>query len=127
MSERGPDGRFLHGNAGGPGNPHARQTAELRSALLDAIDADAIRRVIAALLTAAEEGDVAAARVLLERVFGRPADTETVQRIERLEEAVEARQQERPDGIDMRAACEDPDMAATLATLAKQVADRSAA
>ena len=125
MSERGSDGRFLPGNVGGPGNPFARRTAELRSALLDAIDVDAIRRIVGALVAAAEDGDVAAARVLLERVFGRPADTETQ---ERLEAAVEERQrEERPAGIDVRAAVADPDVRATLATLAEQYANRSAA
>ena len=34
--ERGEDGRFLPGNAGGPGNPYARKVAALRGSLINA-------------------------------------------------------------------------------------------
>lgn len=34
-ADRDARGRFVTGNPGGPGNPHARRTQELRSALSD--------------------------------------------------------------------------------------------
>ena len=34
---RGPGGRFVKGNAGGPGNPFARKVAALRSALIETV------------------------------------------------------------------------------------------
>ncbi len=43
----------------------------------------------------AKAGDIAAARLVLERVFGRVTDTETLERIETLETAILARQEDR--------------------------------
>lgn len=68
---RGADGRFLRGNGGGPGNPHGRRTAELRAAMLDAVSADDIRAVVGRLVAMARDGDLAAAGMLLDRVFGK--------------------------------------------------------
>lgn len=68
----GPDGKFLQGNPGGPGNPHAAEVSQLRSALLQAVTADDLRNVIAALVNQAKSGNVQAAKVLLDRLFGRP-------------------------------------------------------
>ncbi len=70
--DRDASGRFAIGNAGGPGNPHARRIAKLRSALLAAIKPDDLRDVVASLLVATKAGDVAAARLLLEYSLGRP-------------------------------------------------------
>ena len=36
-------GRFGPGNAGGPGNPHARKVAQLRTALLRSVKASDLR------------------------------------------------------------------------------------
>ena len=54
-STNGPDGRdargrFAKGNAGGPGNPHARKVAQLRSALLRAVSAGDLRAVVKKLV-----------------------------------------------------------------------------
>jgi hypothetical protein len=38
--ERQSNGRFAKGNRGGPGNPFARKTAQLRQALVDAVTPD---------------------------------------------------------------------------------------
>ena len=65
-------GRFVKGNRGGPGNPHARRVAKLRSALLRAVSADEVRGIVQALVSKARAGDVPAARMLLEYVIGRP-------------------------------------------------------
>jgi hypothetical protein len=61
---------------------------EHRAALLDAVEPEAVRRIIAAMVEAAERGDVAAAKLVLERVFGRVTDSETLERIEALEAAL---------------------------------------
>jgi len=69
---RGTNGRFAKGNPGGPGNPRAKQVALVRSMLLDAVTEDDIRAIVQTLVQKAKDGDVAAARELLNRVFGKP-------------------------------------------------------
>ena len=66
-------GRFAAGNAGGPGNPFARQTAALRQALLDAVTAEDMQAVARALIESARQGNVQAAKVLLGYTIGKPA------------------------------------------------------
>jgi len=85
---RDEHGRFTAGNAGGPGNPHAAQVGRLRSALLNAVTEDDIREVAAALVGKAKKGDVVAARVLFDRVLGKPIEADLIARIEALEEQV---------------------------------------
>ena len=69
---RGPGGRFTKGNPGGPGNPHARQAAKLRSVLLSAVSEDDLRSIAAKLVERAKSGDLAAAREVLNRCIGKP-------------------------------------------------------
>lgn len=69
--DRDDAGRFTAGNRGGPGNPHARRTAEFRSAFLDAVTPEDVAAVVRALVNLATRGNVAAARELLERTCGR--------------------------------------------------------
>ncbi len=57
---------------GGPGNPHARRVAAIRSQLLDAVGADGIAEVTRAILAAAKAGDTAAARLVLSYAVGLP-------------------------------------------------------
>lgn len=73
---RDANGRFTKGNAGGPGNPHARRSAELRQAMLEAVSPDDIAEIMQRLVQMAKEGDVAAIREVLNRVVGRPAPAE---------------------------------------------------
>lgn len=70
--ERAPDGKFLRGNRGGPGNPHNKRVYELRKVLLDAVGDDDLRAIVAALITQAKLGDTIAAREVLDRVLGKP-------------------------------------------------------
>jgi hypothetical protein len=56
---RTPRGQFAKGNPGGPGNPYARRTAALRSALLDAVTEADIRAV--ALIASRSAGSVTTA------------------------------------------------------------------
>jgi len=95
MSERTPSptgdsgrderGRFIVGNDIGIGNPHAKQVARLRSALLDAITPADMKAIISALIEKAKAGDVHAASVLFERVLGKPLEIDIIERIESLE------------------------------------------
>ena len=82
---RGPAGRFSRGNAGGPGNPHARCVARLRSALLRSVKPADLRDVLATLLTQAKAGDVASIKELLQRVLGPPESADLLERIDALE------------------------------------------
>jgi hypothetical protein len=86
---RGSDGRFAPGNAGGPGNLYAARVGELRGALLDAVTPEDLRAVVRALVDAAKGGDVTAAKVLFERVLGRPLEADILERLEAVEQAVE--------------------------------------
>jgi hypothetical protein len=69
---RDGSGRFLPGSPGGPGNPLARQIGRLRSALHEALTEEDLGRVVRAMLRKAQAGDVAAARLCLEYVLGKP-------------------------------------------------------
>ncbi|MBX3404141.1 MAG: hypothetical protein KF699_12085 [Phycisphaeraceae bacterium] len=82
-------GRFAEGNRGGPGNPHARRTAELRAAMLGAVSADDVRDVIRALVERARTGDTAAARELLDRTLGKAGDAaDLLARLDELESRI---------------------------------------
>ena len=75
---RGPDGRFLPGNPGGRGNPHARKVGKLRSAMLAAVSQSDMRAIIKRLVQDAKAGDAAAARLILDRCLG-PAEAHDVE------------------------------------------------
>ena len=64
--------RFAPGNSGGPGNPYARKVAELRKALLGFVSIEELERIVTAIKKKAEQGDVAAARLILQYVLGKP-------------------------------------------------------
>ena len=79
---RRPDGRFVTGNSGGPGNPYALHTARLRALLLDAVTDDDFTVVVAKLVEMAKGGNLAAIRDLLDRMTGRPKSTVELQQTE---------------------------------------------
>jgi hypothetical protein len=81
-------GQFASGNKGGPGNPHARRVARLRSALLRAVTPDDLTAVVNALLTQAKAGDVQAAKELLQRLLGPPVAEDVLERLRGLEQAL---------------------------------------
>ena len=74
-------GRFVQGNAGGPGNPYARQVAEHRKALMDAVTPNDVKRVVRVLIDKALSGDIQAARILLDRLLGPPVAADVMARI----------------------------------------------
>ena len=72
MNTSDNSGRFQPGNPGGPGNPFARQVAQLRKALLNSVTEQDMQEVAKALLERAKEGNVAAAKLLLSYTIGKP-------------------------------------------------------
>jgi hypothetical protein len=70
---RDAHGRFAKGNAGGPGNPFARQVAALRSAMLASVTEEDLGAVARELVRQAREGNLAAAKLLLSYTLGKPA------------------------------------------------------
>src|SRR5262249_20282394 len=70
---RGANGRFTAGNPGGPGNPFARRVAQLRSILMQAVKPEDLVAIVRKLVERAKAGDVAAAKLLLAYVLGKPA------------------------------------------------------
>jgi hypothetical protein len=67
---RGPDGRFVPGWRGGPGNPHFRELAARRSALLKAVSAEDVTALARKWLSMALEGDLVAGELLVRYVVG---------------------------------------------------------
>jgi hypothetical protein len=68
---RDSQGRFVAGNAGGPGNPYARRVARLRSLMLEAVSEEDLLELIQALIGQAKSGDLAAIREVLDRCLGK--------------------------------------------------------
>ncbi len=79
-------GRFAPGNPGGPGNPHAKQTGKLRSAMLKAVTEKDMRDVVMKLVELAKSGNVPAAREVLDRCLGRPVEADLIERLDQVEE-----------------------------------------
>ena len=86
-------GRFTAGNRAAKGNPYAQRVAILRAAIINTIDDEDVAQVVAQLIAQAKNGDVAAAKLFLERVFGPPVPLDLIARIEELELALQKTQQ----------------------------------
>src|SRR5580698_4670966 len=69
---RTPGGQFAAGNAGGPGNPHARHCARMLQVFRDAITEDEILQICRVLFVKAVGGDVSAAKIILSYKIGKP-------------------------------------------------------
>jgi hypothetical protein len=76
VSDGSRDGRrrFAPGNKLGKGNPYHRRIARLRAELLRTVTPDDIRAIARALISAGRAGDVAAAKLVLERVCDKVPD-----------------------------------------------------
>ncbi len=74
-SGRKSNGQFAEGNKCGTGNPYARRVARLRSALLDAVGENGLTDIVQGMVTAAKGGDVAAAKLLLSYLLGKPVES----------------------------------------------------
>jgi hypothetical protein len=73
----GPNGRFQHGNPGGPGNPNAGSVAKVRAAFLAALRDEDVAKALQVIRETMEAGNkpsdrLAAALALLDRCLGRP-------------------------------------------------------
>src|SRR5687767_14102980 len=64
-------GHFRKGNPGSPGNPNIRKMAEYIGAIREAVTGDDLKQVMSMLLKKAKEGDMIAAKTLLDRVAGK--------------------------------------------------------
>lgn len=82
---RRKNGQFAPGWKGGPGNPYGRRAARLRGELYRAITPGDVKDVLAALLKEAKAGDVPAATLLFQRLWGPPTDPEINDRLARVE------------------------------------------
>ena len=71
-------GRFVKGWKGGPGNPHASETAKLRAALLREVKEGDVQAIIRKMIAKAKQGNVEAARLVLDRLFGKPPQNVTL-------------------------------------------------
>jgi hypothetical protein len=67
-------GRFLSGNPGGPGGARRRRSAELRRAAEEAVTPEHVQALIRKALRLGLEGNLAAMRLVFERVCGRTAE-----------------------------------------------------
>lgn len=67
---RGARGRFAVGNAGGPGNPHARRVGQIRAQLLAAVTDQDLDSIIRTLIDKAKTGEQWALKELLTRLIG---------------------------------------------------------
>src|SRR5919201_518145 len=67
-------GRFVKGNAGGPGNPFAGQTARLRRVLLEEISEADLRQVVFTLVLRAKAGNLHAIKLVLQYAVGKPTE-----------------------------------------------------
>jgi hypothetical protein len=69
---RTPGGQFAAGNAGGPGNPHARHCAGMLQAFRDNITEDEMLQICRMLFVKAVGGDISAAKIILSYKIGKP-------------------------------------------------------
>jgi hypothetical protein len=72
-ADRSADGKFPPGYAGDPGNPFARRVAALREVFIDAVSEHDLQEIAGVLAQRAKRGHVAAGRLLLAYVLGKPA------------------------------------------------------
>jgi hypothetical protein len=68
-------GRFAPGNPGGPGNPFGRKVAEFRQLLLECVTKDDFRKVMAAVISSAAQGNAQAQKLFLTYVVGKAVQT----------------------------------------------------
>jgi hypothetical protein len=69
---REANGRFSKDNPGGPGNPFARQSAALRKRVQAKLTDEKLDKIVDTLIAEAEQGNVAAAKLLLAYGIGQP-------------------------------------------------------
>lgn len=74
--DRTPDGKFKPGHKiKSPGNPHYLRITEYNSAIQDAITPGALKAMMRRLVRFASDGDMAAAKLVLDRTLGKATAT----------------------------------------------------
>jgi hypothetical protein len=97
---RGSDGKFAKGNAGGPGNPFARQTAALRSAILRFMTPEKIEELVEVIYEQALQGDMRAAKLILSYSVGQPRPAVDPDRLDVEEMDLFGKQARTPEEFD---------------------------
>lgn len=64
-------GRFVKGNAGGPGNPNIQHVAKLRDGFRSACSVADVRAICRKLVAMAKKGNLLAVREVLDRTIGK--------------------------------------------------------
>ncbi|MBX3323467.1 MAG: hypothetical protein KF757_10790 [Phycisphaeraceae bacterium] len=82
-------GRFASGNRFAIGNPQAARVGRLRSAMIESVTIKDMGEVVATVIERAKAGDMAAAKLLLDRVLGPVVAIDVLARIEALEAAMD--------------------------------------
>ena len=80
---REASGRFARGNPGGPGNPHARFSAQMLTIARQTMTPEKMTAVFEAIYIRALTGDMGAAKLLLHYTIGKPGDAPHPDHIER--------------------------------------------
>jgi hypothetical protein len=70
--QRDPRGRFTEGNAGGPGNPHARHCARMLEMFRNSITDDEMFALCRVLFERAITGDMSALKMIWQYKLGKP-------------------------------------------------------
>ncbi len=86
--DRDERGRFAKGNPGGKGNPHARAVGKLRTALLEAVSEEELKTIVKKLVELARQGNVQAAKEVLDRCLGKPVEADLIARLDELERTI---------------------------------------
>ena len=90
--DRDLHGRFASGNAyGHRGSPHAAKVASWRSALTETVTVDDMAEVFRVLVERAKAGESWAVKELFDRTLGKPQEADLIERLDRLEAALELR------------------------------------
>lgn len=76
---RDPNGRFVEGNPGGPGNPAWKNLRVLKSVIVECTSRDDIAAVWEKLKELAIDGNLGAIKYFLDRIMGKPKETVEVE------------------------------------------------
>ena len=84
--KRLPNGQFEAGTKGGPGNPFGKEIAKLRSKLFKMITkGKTFEEVVSSLINQANNGNVAAIKIIFEYTLGKPTDPDTTLALQALQ------------------------------------------
>lgn len=84
-----PNGKFARGNKLGRGrNPKSVRTERLRVAMMASVSPEDIFEIMTEFIEAAKNGNISAAREVLDRAVGKTEESVLVKRLEELETAI---------------------------------------